>query len=226
MPPVALCRTLYSLSPFFSHSLSLCLSICTSVTLSLTVRLAALASKLFVLARFSLLGFARVSHKIENHILPFICPPATFFMHFMLSGYLHSPGGGSHREEIPAVIFGEVQFTNWRPCAPRPHRSSDWRAYCCGSAHCAGCAWLVNYFVGYLLNKLNQIPPNLTARDVVKYLVDMRITSMQDFDWMSQLRYYWKVNESEWQLDPCQILSFLIYFLAMCFHRERGLDVR
>ncbi|TDG53310.1 hypothetical protein AWZ03_000125 [Drosophila navojoa] len=33
------------------------------------------------------------------------------------------------------------------------------------------------------------------ARDVVKYLVDMRITSMQDFDWMSQLRYYWKVDE-------------------------------
>lgn len=124
-----------------SHSLSLCLSICTSVTLSLTVRLAALASKLFVLARFSLLGFERVSHKIENHILPFICPPATFFMHFILSGYLHSPGGGSHREEIPAVIFGEVQFTNWRPCATRPHRSSDWRAYCCGSADCAGCAW-------------------------------------------------------------------------------------
>ncbi|XP_062127566.1 dynein axonemal heavy chain 3 [Drosophila sulfurigaster albostrigata] len=33
------------------------------------------------------------------------------------------------------------------------------------------------------------------ARDVVKYLTDMRITSIQDFDWMSQLRYYWKVDE-------------------------------
>jgi len=35
------------------------------------------------------------------------------------------------------------------------------------------------------------------ARDVVKYLTDMRITTIQDFDWMSQLRYYWKVDESE-----------------------------
>ncbi|ALC43064.1 CG17150 [Drosophila busckii] len=32
-------------------------------------------------------------------------------------------------------------------------------------------------------------------RDVVKYLADMRVTNIQDFDWMSQLRYYWKVND-------------------------------
>lgn len=50
-------------------------------------------------------------------------------------------------------------------------------------------------FIGYLLS-LNSIH-NPTARDVVKYLVDMHITSIQDFDWISQLRYYWKVNESE-----------------------------
>lgn len=40
-------------------------------------------------------------------------------------------------------------------------------------------------------------------RDVVKYLTDCRITNIQDFDWISQLRYYWKVNESEftWGLN-------------------------
>lgn len=40
----------------------------------------------------------------------------------------------------------------------------------------------------------------LTDRDVVKYLTDIRISNIQDFDWISQLRYYWKVNDSKW---PC-----------------------
>ncbi|XP_070136648.1 dynein axonemal heavy chain 3 [Drosophila bipectinata] len=37
-------------------------------------------------------------------------------------------------------------------------------------------------------------------RDVVKYLTDIRISNIQDFDWISQLRYYWKVNDKneEW----------------------------
>uniref|UniRef100_A0A1B0B0B8 Dynein heavy chain 3, axonemal n=1 Tax=Glossina palpalis gambiensis TaxID=67801 RepID=A0A1B0B0B8_9MUSC len=30
------------------------------------------------------------------------------------------------------------------------------------------------------------------ARDVVKYLLDMDVSSLLDFDWISQLRYYWK----------------------------------
>ncbi|XP_030372078.1 dynein heavy chain 3, axonemal [Scaptodrosophila lebanonensis] len=33
------------------------------------------------------------------------------------------------------------------------------------------------------------------ARDVVKYLVDMNVANIQDFDWISQLRYYWKVDD-------------------------------
>ncbi|KAH8242116.1 hypothetical protein KR026_003917, partial [Drosophila bipectinata] len=39
-----------------------------------------------------------------------------------------------------------------------------------------------------------------TDRDVVKYLTDIRISNIQDFDWISQLRYYWKVNDKneEW----------------------------
>lgn len=32
---------------------------------------------------------------------------------------------------------------------------------------------------------------------MVKYLTDMKVSNIQDFDWISQLRYYWKVNESE-----------------------------
>ncbi|XP_036671579.3 dynein axonemal heavy chain 3 isoform X3 [Drosophila suzukii] len=32
-------------------------------------------------------------------------------------------------------------------------------------------------------------------RDVVKYLTDSKVSNIQDFDWISQLRYYWKVNE-------------------------------
>ncbi|EDW73522.2 uncharacterized protein Dwil_GK16602 [Drosophila willistoni] len=33
------------------------------------------------------------------------------------------------------------------------------------------------------------------ARDVVKYLTDMDVANIQDFDWISQLRYYWKTDE-------------------------------
>ncbi|EDV95581.1 GH15699 [Drosophila grimshawi] len=38
------------------------------------------------------------------------------------------------------------------------------------------------------------------ARDVVKFLADTKVSSTQDFDWISQLRYYWKVDEKneEW----------------------------
>lgn len=32
---------------------------------------------------------------------------------------------------------------------------------------------------------------------MVKYLADMRVSSIQDFDYVSQLRYYWRVDESE-----------------------------
>uniref|UniRef100_A0A1I8MKN2 AAA+ ATPase domain-containing protein n=1 Tax=Musca domestica TaxID=7370 RepID=A0A1I8MKN2_MUSDO len=37
-------------------------------------------------------------------------------------------------------------------------------------------------------------------RDVVKYLMDVNVTSLLDFDWLSQLRYYWKITEKreEW----------------------------
>jgi len=35
---------------------------------------------------------------------------------------------------------------------------------------------------------------------VVKYLTDSKVSNIQDFDWISQLRYYWKVNESEFTL--------------------------
>ncbi|XP_033238860.1 dynein heavy chain 3, axonemal [Drosophila pseudoobscura] len=33
------------------------------------------------------------------------------------------------------------------------------------------------------------------ARDVVKYLTDTKVANIQDFDWISQLRYYWKVDD-------------------------------
>ncbi|XP_059216601.1 dynein axonemal heavy chain 3 isoform X2 [Stomoxys calcitrans] len=37
-------------------------------------------------------------------------------------------------------------------------------------------------------------------RDVVKYLLDVEVSSLLSFDWLSQLRYYWKVTEKreEW----------------------------
>jgi dynein heavy chain len=31
------------------------------------------------------------------------------------------------------------------------------------------------------------------ARDVVKALADKGITNVDDFDWSSQLRYYWEI---------------------------------
>uniref|UniRef100_A0A1A9WLF5 Dynein heavy chain linker domain-containing protein n=1 Tax=Glossina brevipalpis TaxID=37001 RepID=A0A1A9WLF5_9MUSC len=38
------------------------------------------------------------------------------------------------------------------------------------------------------------------ARDVVKYLLDMDVSTLLDFDWMSQLRYYWRSvdKKDEW----------------------------
>ncbi|XP_055840841.1 dynein axonemal heavy chain 3 isoform X1 [Episyrphus balteatus] len=32
------------------------------------------------------------------------------------------------------------------------------------------------------------------ARDVVKYMIDQKVTTVNEFDWISQLRYYWKVD--------------------------------
>lgn len=36
---------------------------------------------------------------------------------------------------------------------------------------------------------------------MVKYLADMRVSSIQDFDYVSQLRYYWRVDESEYYIE-------------------------
>ncbi|XP_075164298.1 dynein heavy chain 3, axonemal [Haematobia irritans] len=37
-------------------------------------------------------------------------------------------------------------------------------------------------------------------RDIVKYLLDVKVSSLLEFDWLSQLRYYWKLTEKreEW----------------------------
>lgn len=37
--------------------------------------------------------------------------------------------------------------------------------------------------------------PFIQARDIVKYLVDKDVQDAGNFDWASQLRYYWKFDE-------------------------------
>lgn len=34
-----------------------------------------------------------------------------------------------------------------------------------------------------------------TARDIVKYLCDKRVASVDDFNWVAQLRYYWRYDD-------------------------------
>ncbi|XP_017460528.1 PREDICTED: dynein heavy chain 12, axonemal-like, partial [Rhagoletis zephyria] len=38
------------------------------------------------------------------------------------------------------------------------------------------------------------------ARDVVKYLIDVNVENITEFDWISQLRYYWRETDKgeEW----------------------------
>lgn len=42
---------------------------------------------------------------------------------------------------------------------------------------------------------LPPLPPISTARDIVKYLGDKRVASVDDFNWVAQLRYYWRYDE-------------------------------
>lgn len=35
----------------------------------------------------------------------------------------------------------------------------------------------------------------LTDRDIVKYLCDKQVQNISDFNWVAQLRYYWKFDE-------------------------------
>lgn len=38
---------------------------------------------------------------------------------------------------------------------------------------------------------------SFAARDVVKYLIDVNVENITEFDWISQLRYYWRETESK-----------------------------
>lgn len=33
------------------------------------------------------------------------------------------------------------------------------------------------------------------ARDIVKYLCDKKVSSVDDFNWVAQLRYYWRYDD-------------------------------
>lgn len=35
-----------------------------------------------------------------------------------------------------------------------------------------------------------------TARDILKFMCDKNVVDSGDFNWMSQLRYYWKIDDT------------------------------
>lgn len=39
------------------------------------------------------------------------------------------------------------------------------------------------------------LPALILARDIVKYLVDKNVCNIDDFNWVAQLRYYWRFDD-------------------------------
>lgn len=131
--------------------------------------------------------------EIENHILPFICSPSA--LHFIFL-FLYRSRRPLKRRSYPntwksptfklatlCVLFVRICR---QECALLSRRWLCWM--------CMVSRWCDALYTLYILNLSESI---LAARDVVKYLADMRVSSIQDFDYVSQLRYYWRVDESE-----------------------------
>lgn len=44
------------------------------------------------------------------------------------------------------------------------------------------------------------------GRDIVKYLVEKKVSTVEDFNWVAQLRYYWRYDNVGKLYFDCQLV--------------------
>lgn len=146
--------------------------------------------------------------KIENHILPFICFPSAEVFHAFYVLMLQVEEAIEKRE-LPAYLEKSNGQISELVRLVRTDLQTGVRiaveALIVLDVHGK---WLSVFLT--LKNSLILIP---TARDVVKYLADMRVTSIQDFDYVSQLRYYWRTDDSESKRYSLLKIILIIFYV-------------